>query len=303
MITLDEYRRQSRWSDPGPYAALLDPLPSTIPQLTTVVRNLVVHYVASGERFAPDRLAEIDLRWIARRLAVDQDRFDAPLARPRPVPDRVAGCCRDFTLTTVAALRHHGVPARSRVGFAGYFLPDFHVDHVVVEHWNGARWIRTDAQLDPAAGWPFDPADLPRPVVATPEGEREGEPGFATAAQVWTAYRRGEVDPDRYGVSPHLPLRGPWFLRNYVLHELAHRQRDELLLWDNWGAMSQDPDAEVELVDEIATLLLAADGDGDAAAAERELSRRYAADERLRPIGEIVCHSPTGSVTTMDLTD
>ncbi len=295
MPTLDEYATHSPYTAPGRYAELLDAVPVDLPGLSTVVRNVLVHYRASGYKFPPERLEEIDNRWVERILAVDQGRFPQPLAVPRPDPDRVAGCCRDFTLLAVAALRQHGVPARSRIGFAGYFDPDYWYDHVVVELWDGRRWNFVDAQLDPAGAWSIDPLDLPRRVGTRPERP----PVFATAAQVWTAYRRGELDPDRYGVGPGVPLGGPWFIRNYVISELAHRQRDELLLWDGWGDMRLTLGDELRLVDEVATLLLAAD-DGDTGA-DAELDRRYAGDSRLRPSGTVRCFSPTGHTRQVDL--
>jgi hypothetical protein len=293
MSAMEDYARHSRYSDPGPYAALLfDPLPTDIRELTAVVRNVVVHYRAAGITFTGDRLAEIDNRWVEAILATDQSRFAGkPLDTPRPLEDRVAGCCRDFTLLTVGALRHQGVPARSRVGFATYFLPDFNFDHVIAEYWNGERWVLVDAQLDPADAWSFDTCDMP----PTP---------FETAAQVWTAYRKGEIDANTYGVDPGMPFRGPGFIRNYVLQQLAHRRRDELLLWDGWGAMADDfaqdePTGDLDLIDEIAALLLAAD-DGDESA-ERELAARYASDPLLNPGGRVECHSPSGLHTVIDL--
>jgi hypothetical protein len=170
---------------------------------------------------------------------------------------------------------------------------------VIVEYWTGERWRYTDAQLDPARDWGVDPADLPHLVGAKPDGT----PPFATAAQVWTAYRRGEIDADNYGVGPDAvfqgsPLRGARFVSGYVLQELAHRQRDELLLWDVWGAMAKEGTDPV-LCDEIAALLLAAD-DG-AADAERELAGRYTTDPRLNPGGRVRCLSPTGTVSVIDL--
>jgi transglutaminase superfamily protein len=194
-------------------------------------------------------------------LATDQRRFPLSLTAPRPQRHRVVGCCRDFTLLTVAALRHQRVPARSRVGFASYFDQDFHCDHVVAEYWNGQRWVLVDAQLEPTPTLPFDTCDIPHLVGTNPSSTTP----FATAAQVWTAYRRGLLDIERFGVSPDHPLRGGWFVRNYVLHELAHRQRDELLLWDVWGAMATDLDRDLDLIDQVATLLIAAD-DGDSSA-------------------------------------
>lgn len=290
MSTLDQYARHSAYSDPGPYAHRLDALPTDIRELTAVVRNVIVHYRGSGIAFAPDRLDEINSRWLERILAADERRFGVPLDVPRPEAERVPGCCRDHTLLTVAALRQRGVPARSRVGFASYFEKDFHHDHVVAEFWDGGRWVWVDAELDPANGWGFDPFDVPRSTA------------FASAAEVWSAHRRGEIDVDRYGVSPDLPLRGEWFAYDEVLIELAHRRGDELLLWDGWGAMADPVTGEggdFGLVDEIAALLLAADGGDDAA--EDELARRYAADPRLHPGERVHCHSPTGNHTAVDL--
>ena len=295
MISLSDYATHSRYTDPGPYAGLLAALPTNVRELTAVVRNVVVHYRAAGYTFTGDRLAEVDHRWIDRLLATDQRRFGAPLDAPRPEPERVAGCCRDFTLLTVAALRHRGVPARSRIGFAAYFDPEFHYDHVIVEYWNGERWVFVDAQLDPGEAWPFDPSDVPRLLGAKPPAT----PFFDTAAQTWTAFRRGDIDADRYGVDPDLPIRGGWFVRNYVLHELAHRRGDELLLWDSWGAMSGDLDGDLGLVDEVAALLLAADeGDDDA---ERELANLYASRPELNPRDRVLCISPTEKFASIDL--
>ena len=55
----------------------------------------------------------------------------------------------------------------------------------------------------------------------------------------------------------------------------------------------------LDLVDEVAALLIAADG-GDEVA-ERELSERYATDRRLRPGRVVECPSPDGSAWRVDL--
>lgn len=282
---MDRYARQTPYSDPGPFAPLFDDLPTDVAALTAVVRNCVVHYRAAGIAFEGERLAEVNHRWLDAALATDQRRHGgAPLAAPRAEPDRVVGCCRDFTLWTVAALRHRGVPARSRLGFAHYFRPDWTDDHVVAEYWDGARWVWVDAQLDPAAGWPFDPVDVPR-----------GR--FVTAADAWAGYRAGELDVSRYGVGPG--LAGPAFVRDQVIQEVAHRYGDELLLWDVWGGMGPDLVDGLDLVDEVAALLRAADGGSEVA--ERELAERYVTDRRLHPGPEVRCESPDGDHRTVDL--
>ncbi|GGQ56840.1 transglutaminase domain-containing protein [Couchioplanes azureus] len=285
-----DYTRQSAYSDPGEHAGLLAELPADVPALGAAVRNLIVHYRGSGIDFPPERLKEIDSRWADRMLAHDQRRFPGSLLTPHRAPeDRVVGCCRDFTLLTVAALRLHGVPARSRVGFADYLDAEFRFDHVVTEWWEGSRWRAADTQLDPAWGLRVDPLDVPL-----------GAGGLMPASRVWTAYRRGDLDPGRYGVHPDSPIGGAWFIRNYVLHEAAHRYGDELLLWDLYGAMSQELDGDLGLIDEVARLLVAADSGDDAA--DRELARWYAADPRLHPGTTVESFSPRGVVGRVALT-
>jgi hypothetical protein len=66
---------------------------------------------------------------------------------------------------------------------------------------------------------------------------------------------------------------------DYISSELAHRQRDELLLWDGWGAMADQLPDDLTLIDTIAALLVAADSGGEGA--EVELAARYRTDPRL----------------------
>jgi hypothetical protein len=284
---LPDYTRQTRYSDPAAHAGLLAALPRGVDEISAAARNVIVHYRAAGYTFTGDRLAEIDCRWVSRILDVDQARHGTPLTEPRPEEQRVAGCCRDFTLLTVAGLRQAGIPARSRIGFAEYFVPGWHHDHVVVELPGDGRFV--DAQLGPGQ-WPFDTGNVPR-----------GIDGFATAAEVWRAHRDGGIDVSSFGVDPALPFRGEMFVRNYVLMEIAHRYGDELLLWDGWGGM-RDPGHAVDdpgFVDELAALLAA--GDAGDTSAEAELAHRYATDRRLRPGTRITCHSPTGRDMLVDL--
>ncbi|MEU8019685.1 transglutaminase-like domain-containing protein [Micromonospora parva] len=289
-MDLDDYRSHSPYSAPGRHSGLLDAVATDIPTVAATVRNVIVHYRAGGVELPDDRLGEVNHRWVDRILDTDQSRFPLPLTSARPAAERVAGCCRDHTLLSVAILRQHGIPSRSRVGFASYFDPGWHHDHVLVEYWDGHRWVWADPELDPAGDWRFDGYDI--------------DPGaglFDSAARVWSAYRAGTIDPDVYGVAPDLPAHGAWFIYDYVLHELAHRQKDELLLWDSFGAMTDDlADADLTLADEIAALLLQAD-DGDEAA-EKALADRYATDSRLRPGARVRSFSPvSGAVSTVDL--
>jgi hypothetical protein len=284
-----DHSAHTPFSDPGPHGPLLDALPTDPAALSEVARNVIAHYRADGEALPESTRGDINARWMSRILEADQSRHPVPLDRPRALRDRVQGCCRDHTLFCVATLRQHGIPARSRVGFAGYFVDGWHHDHVVVEAWLDGRWRRFDAEVgDSLDGLPT-PMDMP-PAPAESRG-------FVSAAQAWTAYRRGEIDADTYGVDPRVPeVRGPGFLYGEVIYEVAHRFGDELLLWDAWGRIpapdEEFTDAEAAELDGVAALLLAADaGDLDA---ERRLLERYRADPGLHPGTTILQADPFG---------
>jgi hypothetical protein len=109
---------QSVYSDPRGCARLFDEIERTVQAVSAMARNVVVHHRASGRRLPEYSREDISLRWVDAILATDQTRDQTPLSVHRRTEDRVQGCCRDHTMLAVAALRHHGVPARSRVGFA-----------------------------------------------------------------------------------------------------------------------------------------------------------------------------------------
>src|SRR5918995_134569 len=285
-----DHATHTAYSDPREYAGLVMALPVEPTEVSAVARNVIVHYRASGHELPEAAREEVNARWVERILAADQDRHPWPLERPREATSRVQGCCRDHTLFCVATLRSHGVPARSQVGFAGYFVDGWHHDHVVVDAWLGGRWRRFDSEIEQP------PAGLPTPMDIAPEPA--GGSGFVTAAQVWTAYRQGDIDPDTYGVDPQMPvLRGPRFLFNEVILEVAHRFGDELLLWDGWGRIGAPgtpvSDDDARWLDGVAAPLLAADaGDLDA---ERWLLAAYRTDESLHPGSTVLQASPFGA--------
>jgi transglutaminase superfamily protein len=290
MSAVIDHARHTPYSDPGRFAALVSALPVDPAALSAVSRNVIVHYRASGHELPDATRDEINARWVDRILAADQERHPWPLDRPREVTSRVQGCCRDHTLLCIAALRTHGIPARSRVGFAGYFVDGWHHDHVVVEAWLDGRWRRFDSEVEAPLQRLLSPTDIP-------SDSAEGC-GFVTASQVWAAYRGGDLDPDTYGVDPDIPgLHGPRFVFDEVIYEVAHRFGDELLLWDGWGRMGEldAPVSEEDAawVDEVAALLLAAD-EGDLEA-EHRLLARYRADDGLHPGPTIIQASPFGA--------
>lgn len=270
--TLAFYTRPGRFTSPGPHLDALRSLPDSIPELFSAVQSLVIHEYLPwlyGLDREPGYTESAHLRsaeQIVDRLLAD----GRPLTEPREPQDRFGGCCRHFTILTVAALRAHGVPARARCGFAAYFPVPNLEDHWVVEYWNAeqGRWVLGDAQIDPIQRSDFevdlDFTDLPRDQ-------------FLVAGDAWRRFRDGD-DPNRYGFNG-ADIYGELFLVADLIRDTAALTNVELLPWDFWGAMigpGEPVDDELaELLDRLADLT----ADPETAHQARGL---YEADERLR---------------------
>lgn len=147
------YATHSSFSTPGALAALYAELPPDPARLARITRNLMIHrWEGENYRYAIplERLrSDAETRYIDDILAIIIERNDAPLTQSRDLGDRFVGVCRDFALLHCSFLRHHGIPARVRSGFADYFGRDgFHYDHMISEYWDDARgWCLADPQL------------------------------------------------------------------------------------------------------------------------------------------------------------
>jgi hypothetical protein len=252
---MDWYVGQSRFSDPGAQSSWLDGVPRDLAALRTAASELVFHYWAQGDitrhGFPASRGEEINLRYASDMFARLRELDPAPPGSPRPPVHRIVGCCRDFTLLFVSMARHHGIPARARVGFASYLVPGWYLDHVVAEVWSPDGWHLVEPQL-PDDFREFDLLDVPRDQ-------------FLVGADAWAAARSGDIEPARLVVSPDLDvpfLRGLPYARHNLVLDLAALNKHEMILWDLWGDLGDDavlaPDA-VARADELAEVPADAD--------------------------------------------
>ncbi len=91
------------------------------------------------------------------------------------------------------------------------------------EYWDKERqrWVLVDAQLDDLQQVKlriaFNPLDVPREA-------------FVVAGHAWQMCRRGEADPDTFGI---FDLRGLWFVWGNLVRDIA-ALKVELLPWDTW---------------------------------------------------------------------
>lgn len=184
------------YATPGPFtelradqAALVDGLPAEAVATCAAVQSLVIQPADAVAAGIPEsRLVERDIRPASDLVDVLARLSPAPLHEPRPPSSPVVGTCRHFATLSCALLRHHGIAARARCGFATYFVPGKNVDHWIVEYWHPgqARWVRVDAEV---RGW----STVGRADDLAPEE-------FLTGGEAWTLYRGG-ADPDLFGVT------------------------------------------------------------------------------------------------------
>jgi hypothetical protein len=207
---LDFYRRHGPISDPGEMVRLLKGLPADLGSLAAVVRGLTLHERAGRQMYGLAEVEEISperSRFMADLLAAIEGIDAAPLTVPREPAARVSGDCRNPPLLLVTLLRHHGVPARKRTGYARY-IPSpvpMGMPHDVTECWDEARgrWVLVDPGHDDliaarrrdwfrerGEGWrgEYDVLDVDRGL-------------FVLASEIWLGFRSGRFQPGQLSVA------------------------------------------------------------------------------------------------------
>src|SRR5262245_51866448 len=219
LDALDYYTAHGALTEPQGHAPDFDPLPADVAALCEVVQGLVVHVEwASRYGIAERHAGSRDTLPVSRRLALIQAIRHGPISVTRPPDARTSGTCRDFALMLCSMLRHRGIAARVRCGFATYFAARAYEDHWVCEYWNGVRqqWALADAQLDQlhrdSRDIDFDIADLPAGM-------------FLNAGQAWRMCRSGGRDSADFG---HGADGGLWFVRVNVMRDMLALQKQEI---------------------------------------------------------------------------
>jgi len=284
------YAQHSLITDPRDNVNLYDGLPRDLLGLVKIVQGLLVYIEwakSYNVRVPEERRQELFLRsvpqMLERILALDP----SPLPGQRPPERRKLSLCRDFAVLLVSMLRHQGIPARLRIGFAGYFgakRPRYW-DHRIAEYWNESldRWVLVDAMVD----------DLHRKALnltIDPLNITDSSP-FILAGDAWNRCRAGKADPDDFGDSPD--DRGMPPIRYALLHDLDALNKVELVGFDAWHALIDKPEDMVtgderRLLDEIAELTTHVDSRfDDLQALYRTTSYGRAVQERLHSLHNV----------------
>src|SRR5215469_6428699 len=216
----DFYRRPGPISDLGRYAELVPGLPADAGKLGSIVRGLLVHNFAAkmqGLQLPAERMSHMQTigaeAILDNVLSVDP----SPLGLKRPAERRMVGFCYHFALLHCALLRATGTPARTRCGFAGYFVAGRWIDHWVVEYWDSGGWRLTDPQIGRR--------DLTRD-------------DFQDGLTAWNQCRGGISTPGLYGNGE---LSGWDELRGSLINDVAALSKVEVAGWYWCDRIKVDP--------------------------------------------------------------
>ena len=255
------YTSHSPFTDPGPYAYLYDDLPGRPDELAGIIHGLLLHkLVANYYKVTLGRVqrAEQFLRTVEQRLAKLMEVDPAPLITPREPHQRQVGMCRDFALLHVSMLRHKGIPARMRVGFAKYLDPKgpLIIDHWIAEYWNAdqSRWVLTDPQIDDIQ------REIMRITIDVTSLRRNED--FYLAGSAWQLCRQGKARSSLFRFSER--WKGMPCIRGNMLHDFQALNKFELGVQDYWDELilKNETSLTVEdkhLLDRIAELTVDAD--------------------------------------------
>jgi hypothetical protein len=212
------YAGHDEMTDPGGHAARLDELPDGLPGLHLALNGLLLHAWKARAWYGhvlnpPPR--KVTIRRTGRLLDEVLRLDGAPLHVARPVERRVVVDCRHFAVLLCAVLRHRGVPARPRCGFASYLEDGERLeDHWACEYWSAAtgRWVMEDADLQRH--------DVPADA-------------FLTGARAWRLATDDGSLAARCAFSPQ--LRGWPALRLNLVRDVAAVNGFPSVSGDGWG--------------------------------------------------------------------
>jgi catechol 2,3-dioxygenase-like lactoylglutathione lyase family enzyme len=229
------YQAQSAMSTPGKYQSLYTELPQNIAELCKIIQANFNHLfivnlfgpqlyqfsIKDVRALKREPLDETSIDSIERFLEGIQKITPGSLTKQKSLEERHFAICRDYALLLTSMLRHQGIAARVRCGFATYLNPGFYEDHYVCEYYceKEKRWILVDSQLDrPVSEFmriDFNSLDVPR--------DR-----FLVAGKVWQEMRLGNINPTKCGI---MNIRGRDFIRANVLIDLACLNKAENMMY------------------------------------------------------------------------
>ena len=218
-------------TDPGRHAPDVDQLPDQPFAAAKASWGLFVHCDYLRVYGIKKKTADRQTLPLQQRLDRLQATRHGSVLALRPLPERQIVTCRDYAVMMCGLLRHKGIPARIRCGFADYLKTDFFHDHWICEYWLDTedRWARADTQLDPVLKHHLD---ISFNTLDMPSGR------FRTAREAWIAVTDHGHDPAEFG---HGDAVGEWYIWVNLARDLLAVNNIVTSDWDTWRTIAKKP--------------------------------------------------------------
>ena len=229
---LNFYASPGKFTNLGKYAKLQS-IPSDLHEMVSMLQGNLIHEFAAlpfyGVDATKEKREESHIRYAKSMVEKILNEDSGSIDKKKKPEERLMGVCHHYSLLLTALLRSKKIPARVRYGFGSYFHEGYFEDHSICETWDSATqsWKLVDAQFDSI--WQKQ-LKIRHDIFQVPREK------FLTPGLAWIKCRRGELDPERFGIFQG-DLRGLWFLAGNIIKDIAALNKMELLQWDAWGAM------------------------------------------------------------------
>lgn len=289
MDSLDFYKKHSVVTNPEEYGYLFDEIPLNISSVKALLTGLILHFWDGdiyNYQIPFKRLFDIETRYVSKMLKKIWDLDNTTLMSKRPLDKRIVGSCRDYSTLFCSILRHHGIPARTRVAFATYYFDKYNHDVVILEYWNyeKKRWCLVDTRANEnlirkhQIKIDFDLLDVPRDKLVV-------------AGLAWQMVRDNKAEADEFGGGNLNKNKGMWYLRDRLIQDFAALNSMEMQLWDTWGLMLkdqkiEDDETQLKYLDKIAQLTINPDKH------LKEVINQFEQDIKLKIPQKIISYSP-----------
>jgi len=183
---LDFYCQYSSYTNPGKYGYLYEDLPDSLPELCKLIKSQFIHPYAElpnySEQIPKERWNESFKYPTVKSILKGLISHDSSgLVNNRKPENRLVVICRGNCILLASILKYRGIPARVRVGYATYLIPNFNTSHAICEVWNEKenRWMLVDPSMN---------------MVDFNNSK------FVFGNDAWQQLQKNKIDPERFGI-------------------------------------------------------------------------------------------------------
>ncbi len=246
-VILDNYSKQTSFTDPGEFAYLYNDLPASTQEICDLIKKQLIHPMEASK--VKDKLPEGrapedgDFPTVSDMLRGLAERDSSGLTMQRKLEDRLVVACYHHALLLASILRHNNIPVRLRGGFARYYEEEAKVrfGHVICEVWDkeNQQWILVDPD---------------RNYIDVSEKQ------FEFPSEAWNNFYRTKFRNTRYissvGEGFQALIHALLLDNDFVLYNERNYWHTPAFLFTKNFNLDNLEKEQIQLIDQIATLMI-----------------------------------------------